>query len=66
MMFPPKVLRSASTTKYSSNSSSTSSKFFIKGTVRVVLSDLLCKDINARFTTVPLKTLYELYLHVFA
>ena len=28
-----------------------------KGTVNVVLSDSLCKDGNARFTTVPLKSL---------
>ena len=36
-----------------SNISLTSNDFF-KGTVSVMLSELPCKDDNARFTTVPL------------
>ena len=31
----------------------------LKGTVSVILSDLLCKDGNARFTKVPLKPLSD-------
>ena len=32
---------------------------FIKRTVSVISSDRSCKDENARFTTEPLKTLYD-------
>ena len=31
---------------------------FMKGIVKVILSDPLCKEGNARFTTVPLNQLY--------
>lgn len=32
-------------------------EYCIKGTVRVILSEPLCKDENVRFTTKPLKSL---------
>ena len=37
----------------------------LKDNVSVTAGDPSCKDDNARFTTVPLKVLYELDIHVY-